>query len=473
MKPGASRAKSASTPGWMIVLRSELSDLWIGGKAIGFLILFSVLMGVMTFLFATNAELSLTPPSESLFLMLKMTLAVGLLFGLVLGADTISGERERATIESLLLTPVKRRDVIVGKYLAALSPWPAAMLVAAGYLMLIAPNMAGFVSAYFWMFVIGTVIVAAFTGFGVLVSVWSATNKASLSTSLLVYILFLVPTQLPGNAQASAVGEFIKRVNPLDAVNQFFDKLIVSNGTVGELVSWLASPLIMFGFVMAGLVLVGPSALRLEPPRLAALRGGAVPAVIFVVAALSAATNPSPALALGAYGQVGESVGDLTIEVDMASRQVKTGDRIEFQTLISTADLATGPWIVAMNIVNLGDGDPVDPEDWSPLRTQTIESVNNDGQAVLDWEVNAIIKGDYLIYMVVLASPESASATTAPVASQGIHLTVERFLRINPGGVLPLAIGMPLFLGWMLFAVTRRRSRLIDSPVGGRAASRG
>ncbi|MDH3193515.1 MAG: ABC transporter permease, partial [Acidimicrobiia bacterium] len=248
------------------MLRSELSDLWIGGKAIVFLILFSLLLGVMTFLFATNKELSLTPPAEALFLMVKTTLAVGLLFGLVLGADTISGERERATIESLLLTPVRRRDVVIGKYLAALSPWPAAMAVAAGYLLLIAPDGATFVSAFGWTGFIGTVIVAALTGFGVLVSVMSATNKASLSTSLLVYILFLVPTQLPGSAQAGAVGELIRRINPLDAVNQFLDKLLVSNATFDELASWLLSPLVMFVLVLLGLILVAPQALRLEPP---------------------------------------------------------------------------------------------------------------------------------------------------------------------------------------------------------------
>jgi len=225
------------------------------------------------------------------------------------------------------------------------------------------------------------------------------------------------------------------------------------------MVLWLASPLIMFGLVIAGLLLAAPSALRLEPPRLGTRSAGVAPAAIVVVlSCLVALTTPSTASASSE-----KSSGAPTIEVDMASRQVKTGDRIDFQTTISVPDRESGPWIVAMNIVNLGDGDPVDPEDWSPVRTQTIESVDSAGNAVLNWEVNTIIKGDYLVYMVVLASPVSAAQTTLPVASQGIHLTVEPFLRINPGGVLPLAIGMPLFLGWMLFAVSRRRSRLIDS----------
>ena len=449
-----------SKAGWRIVLRSELSDLWIGGKAIVFLILFSLLLGVMTFLFATNKELSLTPPAEALFLMVKTTLAVGLLFGLVLGADTISGERERATIESLLLTPVRRRDVVIGKYLAALSPWPAAMAVAAGYLLLIAPDGATFVSAFGWTGFIGTVIVAALTGFGVLVSVMSATNKASLSTSLLVYILFLVPTQLPGSAQAGAVGELIRRINPLDAVNQFLDKLLVSNATFDELGSWLLSPLVMFVLVLLGLILVAPQALRLEPPSIGdvfARSGGAL--VVGLVVCTMTLSSPTAAKAFQ------ESTGQLTIDVDVASRVVKTGDTINFQTLVTVPDGESGPWIVAMNIVNLGDGDPVDPEDWSPLRAQTIERVDANRLAVLEWEVNAIIKGDYLVYIVALASPASAGETSQPVSSQGIHLTVEQFLRINPGGVLPFAIGMPLALSGLLYGVTRARRRMIDGEV--------
>ncbi len=452
------RGKGRPRAGWRIVVRSELNDLWIGGKAIIFLILFSVLLGVMAFLFATNKELSLTPAAEALFLMVKTTLAVGLLFGLVLGADTISGERERTTIESLLLTPVRRRDVVIGKYLAALSPWPAALAVAGGYLLLIAPDGATFVSAFLWTGLVGTIIVAAFTGFGVLVSVMSSTNKASLSTSLLVYILFLVPTQLPGNAQAGAVGEFIRRANPLDAVNQFLDKLLVSNASFGELVSWLASPIIMFILVLLGLGLVAPRALRLDPPGIGTLvargRGAMVLGLVVCTIALVA---PSPARALQ------ESPGQLAIDVDLASREVKTGDRINFQTRVTVPDGETGPWIVAMNIVNLGDGDPVDPEDWSPLRAQTIDRVDANRQAVLDWEVNAIIKGDYLVYMVALASPASAGETSQPVSSQGIHLTVNQFLRINPGGVLPLAIGMPVALSGLLYGVSRARRRMIDN----------
>lgn len=451
--------QTSHTAGWKIVFRNEMSDLWLGGKAIVFLILFSVLLGMMTFLLATNKELSLTPPLESMFLILKTALAVGLFFGLVLGADTVSGERERATIESLLLTPVGRRDVIVGKYLTAISPWPAAMAVAAGYLALIAPDMSTFASSFISVTILGTVLVAGFTGFGVLVSVWSATNKGSLSTSLLIYILFLVPTQFPGPAQTGAVGKFIKRINPMESVNQFLEKTIVNNRTFEEMSSWLASPVVFAVVVVGALIFLAPSALRLDPPKLGWGRKAGALTVSVALVGLVMAGGSRPAMAAQ------ESQGVLSIDVDVVSREVKTGDTVEFTTTITAPAGQAGPWIVAMNIVNLGDGDPVDPEDWSPTRTQQIEELGSDRTAQLDWEVNAILKGDYLVYMVVLSAPETSTDTSEPVASSGIHLTVEQFVRINPGGVLPLAIGMPAFLGGLLFAVMRSRRRLIDSPV--------
>ena len=48
---------------------------------------------------------------------------------MIVGADGISGERERGTLEVLLLTPASRRQLILGKLLASLTPWPAAFLI--------------------------------------------------------------------------------------------------------------------------------------------------------------------------------------------------------------------------------------------------------------------------------------------------------------------------------------------------------
>ncbi len=46
-----------------------------------------------------------------------------------MSADAISGERERGTLEALLVTPVGRRHIVVGKLLAATTMWMASLVV--------------------------------------------------------------------------------------------------------------------------------------------------------------------------------------------------------------------------------------------------------------------------------------------------------------------------------------------------------
>ena len=119
----------------------------------------------------------------------------------------------------------------------------------------------------------------------------------------------------------------------MDAVNQFLDKLLVSNASFGELVSWLASPIIVFILVLLGLGLVAPRALRLDPPGISTLIGrGRGAMVLGVVVCSIALAPPSPAWAFQ------ESTGQLAIDVDMASREVKTGDTINFQTRVTVPD---------------------------------------------------------------------------------------------------------------------------------------
>ncbi|MGH9268065.1 MAG: hypothetical protein ACRD0D_07800, partial [Acidimicrobiales bacterium] len=110
-----------------------------------------------------------------------------------------------------------------------------------------------------------------------------------------------------------------------------------------------------------------------------------------------------------------------------------------------------------------GKGDPVDPEDWSPQRTQAVDSLAAGASANSSWRVNTILEGNYMVYMVVIPVPRTPEATSRPVSSSGIHVTVTPFRRLNPGGVLPYAIATPIVLAIGTAFVLRRRRRRIDT----------
>ncbi|HYX84982.1 MAG TPA: ABC transporter permease subunit, partial [Gaiellales bacterium] len=121
------------TPGWAVVLEQEMRDLWLGGRGLPLSLAFSLLLSVIAYLVATNTALNFLEERESVDLLEEVAIAVGGLLALLAAADAVSGERERATLETLLLAPVPRRQLIAGKLLAALSLWLAALAIMVPY----------------------------------------------------------------------------------------------------------------------------------------------------------------------------------------------------------------------------------------------------------------------------------------------------------------------------------------------------
>jgi len=461
---GRFASSGPALPAWWLVFTRELTDLWIGGKALILILAYSILLGIMVYVLSSNSELSLIPPKEMVYETLKNAMAVSLFIGLIIGADSLSGERERATLEGLLLTPTSRRQIAVGKFLAAISPWPAALIIAIPYLRVLAQGDEILGPAILWGALLGSVLVPAYTGLGMLVSFWSSTNKTSYFVSLGIYILFLVPAQLPGRAQTGAAGQFLQWVNPFAAANHFLSKHLVNYRTVAEFWTWLISPVAFAVLVLGLLFLYAAPGLRLEAGKASKLLSRlSRTTALLVIAVLLASLGASPVMASpGGQAQQGQN---LQIAVDLDYTMVKTGDKVEFSTLVTnSATEESPPLIVAMNIINLdAQGDVVDPEDWSPQRTQYLESLAPGDSANLSWIINTILDGDYMVYMVLIPEPSAAEATSLPVASSGIHLTVTPYTRLNPGGVLPFAIGGPILVLVVIYVIFRLRRRQIDS----------
>ena len=100
----ADRLESGS-PTWWVVLTRELSELWIWGKALTLIILYSVYLSVSSYIFSANSELNLIPPKEMIYLTISGAITVGLFVALIIGADSFSGERERFTLEAARRPP--------------------------------------------------------------------------------------------------------------------------------------------------------------------------------------------------------------------------------------------------------------------------------------------------------------------------------------------------------------------------------
>lgn len=455
------RTLESPQPAWILVLKKELADLWIGGKGLVLILVYSILLGSMAYIASFNTALDLIPPKEAVSDLLWNAITVSTFLGLIIGADSLSGERDRATLESLLLTPVSRRHIIVAKLLAGISTWPVAYIVAIPYLYVLAQGNNVLGPALFWGAITGSILVIGYTGMGMLISFWSSSNKVSYFVSLGIYALLLIPAELPGDT-VEFVGQFLQWMNPMAATNRFLSKHLVEDGIVSEFSIWFLSSLalaalsvgLLLGYVSKGLRLEASTNIRFWD-KLRRTIG------LLMLAGLAVASLlVSPVYAL----QGGDQAEGYAISINNDYHQVKVGEKIEVGTAITNHTLqASPPLIVAMNVINLDDaGVVVDPEDWSSERTQYIDSLGSGQSVMLDWTINPIMEGNFMVYLVLIPETAGAETTSHPVSSPGIHLTVTPFTELKSRSILPIVIGEPILLLAITYFVYRRRRQQID-----------
>lgn len=467
-------SSGGGTPVWWLVFKWELADLWIGGRVRSLLILFTLLMSITSILRYLESQLSLIPPAEIVFITLQATISFGLFIGLIIGADSISGERERATFEGLLLTPASRRQIVIGKFLAALSPWPVALALSIPYMAVLSQGDEVLGPALLLGTLMGSILAVAFTGIAMLVSIWANSNRVSLFVSLLIYILLLIPTLWPGAAQKGDLGYFLQQLNPMQGTSEFLEKVLVNNRTVQEKGAFAMAAVVAAVAALGLLFLYAAPRLRLEggAPRLMLRRrrvraAGMLPLVCLIVSLTSAMPLHAGVPVPEARGSGSASTEQpLQISVDLDHKTVLAGDMINFHTVVTNnGTQQSSPFHVSMNIIKIGSGEPVDPEDWSPERTQEVEPLAAGQSAQQSWVVHGILKGNYMVYMTIIPTPVGPDATTQTTSSMGIHVIVKPSNKTNPGGVLPIAIGIPvaLALGMLLVRRPWRRRRAAEA----------
>lgn len=172
-------------------------------------------------------------------LTLQVAIALGALLALLAAADTISGERERGTLESLLVTPISRQRLA-----AALSLWLGAFAVTIPYVWYLGRGIGVVAEALAAGLVVGTLLAVFLASLGVLVSILSRSNRVSLSVSLFLLLALFAPTQLPSSAQKGWAGELLLRVNPITSGEHYIGLIVVNGHGWSDDASFLLAPLV-------------------------------------------------------------------------------------------------------------------------------------------------------------------------------------------------------------------------------------
>ena len=248
---------------WAVVATQESRDLWLSGRGPLLLFAFSVLLSIFTYLAATNQAINFLEQREAVDLTLQIAIAVGVLVTLLVSADAISGERERGTLESLLLTPVSRRAIVLGKLVAALSLWFAAFVVSVPYIWVLGRGVSIVRPALLLGLGVGTLLAVGLAALGLLVSALTSSNKLSLSISFFLLLAFFAPSQLPGGLPKGWFGDVLGKINPVGSGLHYSTAVLVNGHGWTRDLSYLISPLVLAVLASAALLILSERIVRL------------------------------------------------------------------------------------------------------------------------------------------------------------------------------------------------------------------
>jgi ABC-2 type transport system permease protein len=222
--------------------RQEAADIWLGTKGWSVLFGVSTLLALLGYLASADAGINLLDARESVGIIVQSAIGLGTLAALVVGADAISGERERGTLEALLVTPVRRRDLVVGKLIAATTMWIACLLVALPFVIVLADGAGVAVEAVIVVTVAGSLVALALTAIGMAISAVSMSNRTSLAASVATLLLLAAPSQLPAVKSNGTLGSVLITANPVSAGLALADRILVKQQAWADQVPYFVSP---------------------------------------------------------------------------------------------------------------------------------------------------------------------------------------------------------------------------------------
>jgi len=143
----------------------------------------------------------------------------------------------------------------------------------------------------------------------------------------------------------------------------------------------------------------------------------------------------------------------------IASAQTLNGVAGDYVTVAArienTSDQAVSDVTTYLSLVNTADKLPVDLEDWSAEKGLYVGVIES-GQALpLDWRIHFVKPGRFALTVVALVAGREM-----PAVSPVVYFRVEPKNSLDPGHILPVALGMPVVLGLLLLLLNyRRRTR--------------
>lgn len=230
-----------------VLARKEAGELVLSPRGIAWLLAMAVSLSVFGLLLVGSTELSLLDNAQVVYDMAGIVTALGALLAVVVGNDSIAGERERGSLMPLLLTPISRAGLVTGKMGGLVVAWALMFVMAVPYFWAVGSTGQNLVDGIVGVALLGTPVVLSFGLFAMGLAARLGSSRSSLVATLITLLVSGSPLLLGPSLRQSAIGQMFDTINPFSAAVNAFDAVIIDSqpiaaqaGRLGLTIAWLA-----------------------------------------------------------------------------------------------------------------------------------------------------------------------------------------------------------------------------------------
>ncbi len=213
----------------VLIARKEAGELLASGRGLSWLLALAAVLSVLALLLVSDTELSLLDNAQVVYMMMGTVAALGALLAVVTGSDTIAGERERGTLVPLLLAPVSRTEIMLGKMGGQLAAWCATYVLALPYVWAVGSSGQNLLQAVAYLALFGTPVVLSFGFYAAGLSARFASVRGALLTALITLLLLASPLLLGPGLRNNPLGRAFDALNPFSAALNSFDSVVIDS----------------------------------------------------------------------------------------------------------------------------------------------------------------------------------------------------------------------------------------------------
>ena len=245
------------------IIKKELRENFYAMKGNIWLIIIAILLSIMSYSFISVKELSLLAQTEVILTMGKLIIGLGLLVTIVLAAVTFSNEREESTLESLLLTPVPKMQLVLSKLMGVLFMGIAVFILSLPYIITLSYGTGLVIRAILFILVIGSLIAFSYASISVSLSILLGSSKSSIITSIIIFILTALPSLLSTSIKKGGFGAVIDKISPLSNTFNLMKAIIIEKQSFNGMMKFII-PIVIFSVVSYMFLVYGTEKMALK-----------------------------------------------------------------------------------------------------------------------------------------------------------------------------------------------------------------